>query len=60
MDQNIYKGATIQNIRFRRSGVAGGGDILYATLVGADGELLIVATLDYVVGALKARLKPCQ
>lgn len=56
MAQNIYEGATIQDIRYGYE--RDRGDILYAILVDKDGELLISATLDYIVGTLKVHLKP--
>lgn len=51
-----YKGATIRNIRFG-SATQGRGDLLYAQLVSADGELLAAGTADALLGILKARLK---
>jgi hypothetical protein len=52
---NQYVGATIVNIRRRR----GGGErsrYVYAELRSVTGELLISATLDYIVAALQERL----
>lgn len=51
-----YKGATIRNIRFG-SAAQGRGDLLYAQLVDADGELLVAGTVDDILGVLRVRLK---
>jgi hypothetical protein len=45
----IPKGCTITDIR---RGRAGRSDWIYAKLVRPDGELLISATLDYILDAL--------
>jgi hypothetical protein len=54
---NPYVGSKITNIRLG-SRSKGRGHIIYANLVGADDELLISATLDYILDALKSRLPP--
>lgn len=55
--QNPYVGAKITDIRLG-SRSKGRGHIIYANLVGADGELLVAATLDYILDVLKTRLPP--
>jgi hypothetical protein len=50
---NKYDTATITNVR-RGKGTR--SNIIYANLVAADGELLIAATLDYIVEALAERM----
>ena len=49
-DYSKYEGAVIRNIR------RGRGNILYAELVAADGELIIGATLEYITKALNTRM----
>ena len=48
-----YKDCKIVNIR------RGKGSGILATLVNKDGEVLISATLDYIIEALEVRL-PCR
>lgn len=49
---NEYDDAVIKNIRKFK----GKGDTIYACLYSEAGELLISATLDYIVEALKERM----
>lgn len=49
--QRRYESATIRNIR------QGRGNVLYAQLVDADGELMIAGTMDAILGVLRMRLK---
>ena len=45
-----YESATIRNIR------QGRGNVLYAQLIDADGELMIAGTMDAILGVLRMRL----
>lgn len=47
-----YKNCVIKNIRK----FPGKGDTLYACLYSIEGDLIISATLDYIVQALKERV----
>lgn len=53
--ENEYEGATITNIR-KGSKKEGRELIVYAELRNSKGELLIAATLDYILSALRERL----
>lgn len=48
-----YKGCTIKNIRK----FPGKGGIVYACLYSAEGDLLISATLEYIMQALEERME---
>lgn len=50
---NKYDTAIIKNIK---RGTGGRRHIIYAQLVAADGELLIAATLDHIIDALRDRM----
>jgi hypothetical protein len=54
---NPYAGAMITDIR-RGSSSKNRSHIIYARLVDANGELLISATLDYILDAIKSHLPP--
>lgn len=53
--ENEYDGAVITNIR-RGSTARGRGHIVYANLVDRHGDVLISATLDYILDAVKTKL----
>jgi hypothetical protein len=53
-----YVGATFQNVHFGKT--PGRSHVVYATLVSADGETLISATIDYLMSALEERVSPLQ
>ena len=56
-NHNPYVGAVITDIHLGSSS-RGRGHIIYAKLIGADGQLMIAATLDYILDALKTGLPP--
>jgi len=57
MKDPAYRGCTITNIH---RGSKGRDMHIYATLVDSEGKVLISATLDYILEALKERLPDAQ